>query len=381
MTAPPPLPDPPVLTRNDELLRLSATIASLPELAIDTEGDSLHHYGEKLCLLQLSWREEGEVRDVLVDPLARGIDLAPLVAALAGPRLLFHGADYDLRLLGLSLGFSARELFDTMIAAQYLGEPAIGLAALLGKHCGVLLDKGMQKADWSKRPLSPAMKLYAAHDTHHLAALVEILSGRLAELGRLEWHREACARLAATRPEPRVADPENDWRVKGSRDLAPAERAILREIWGWREQEAQRRDLPPFRVANNEALLRLAKLARERESVGDALEAWRIPLSGEPRRALAAALERGRGCPPAEWPGLPAGRRPPRPEPEVEARSNRLREARDRIAKELAIEPGVLAPRAALEAIAADGASGADAMREAGGLLGWQAALLAATGA
>ena len=134
------------------------------DVALDTEADSFHHYFEKACLLQLAW--DGTA--YLVDPLAP-LDVPALLERLAPRRLLMHGADYDLRLLFRGYGFRATSLFDTMLAAQLLGEKEIGLAALLSARAGVTLDKTHQRSDWSARPLAPPMVAYAASDVLHLA--------------------------------------------------------------------------------------------------------------------------------------------------------------------------------------------------------------------
>jgi ribonuclease D len=366
-----------ILTQPNDLVALAGRLENEREVAIDCEADSLHHYFEKLCLVQITFGPAGARDELLVDPLAPGIDLSPLLAVLATKKLLLHGADYDLRLLSLGWGFEAGEVFDTMIAAQYLGEPAIGLAALLEKHFGQLLDKSFQKADWSRRPLPAEMVEYAIRDIRHLPELVQLMTDSLEAKGRLEWHREACRRLARLRPEPRRADPESDWRVKGSRDLPPRGKAILREIWGWREEEARHRDRPPFRVAGNDSLLYLARTAVATGGVDETLDGWRAPLSGRGLRDLREALGRGLALPPSAWPGDPQKSPRPRTTPEQERRLAALRTRRDRIAKELGMEPGIVASRSALEAIAYEGLGGKEELVEVAGLLPWQAELLA----
>ena len=156
-------------------------------LAVDTEAASFHKYLDRVYLLQLSSRDETAV----VDPLAVK-DLSAFGAMLADPAIevVFHDADYDLRLLHQEFGFQATHLFDTRVAAQLLDEPGFGLAALLEKYLGMRIDKRFQRADWSLRPLSDEMLAYAATDTRHLAELRDILRSRLVELGRLAWAEE-----------------------------------------------------------------------------------------------------------------------------------------------------------------------------------------------
>ncbi|HQR47070.1 MAG TPA: ribonuclease D [Thermoanaerobaculia bacterium] len=273
------------------LAALLARLDALPAepVSLDTEADSFHHYFEKVCLVQVE--VAGEV--FLVDPLGGG-PLAPLLERLAGRRLLMHGADYDLRLLFRDHAFRAGTLFDTMIAAQLLGEREIGLSALLSKRLGVFLDKAHQRADWSARPLPPGMVAYAAADVAHLPALVASLEAELAATGRLAWHDEECARLAAAPfPGRRETDPENHWRIKGTNALSAKERAFVRALWEVREARARALDLPPFRVLTNERLTAAARLAAAGES--DLLKLFPGPrplpgaLATEIRRAVDAA--------------------------------------------------------------------------------------------
>ena len=199
---------------NDSPLRLiedSAEFATMlrrlrnePTVAIDTEAASFHRYRDRVYLVQLSTRDETH----LVDPLALP-GLPGFGELLADPAIekLFHDADYDLRLLGYEFGFTATNLFDTRVAAQFLNEPGIGLAALLEKYIGVRPDKRFQRADWSARPLTQPMLEYAAMDTRHLPDLRDLLRDKLLARGRLEWVLEECALLTAVRwPDP--APPE-----------------------------------------------------------------------------------------------------------------------------------------------------------------------------
>ncbi len=346
------------------------------DVALDTEADSFHHYFEKACLLQLAW--DGTAH--LVDPLSP-LDIAALLARLAPRRLLMHGADYDLRLLFRGYGFRATSLFDTMIAAQLLGEKEIGLAALLSGRVGVTLDKTHQRADWSERPLNPAMVAYAAADVLHLAALVGSLTRDLEAKGRLAWHAEECARLAAAGfPAGREADPENDWRIKGTNALTDKERAFARALWEAREARARSLDRPPFRVLTNERLLLATKPAAGGETDLGKLFPGPRPLPDAFAHALHEALQRAAALAPFEWPKTRRGERveaDPALDREVEA----LRKSRDARAASLGLDPGVLASRAVLTAAAktrrANGRLTADLLVSQDGLSRWRAEFLA----
>ena len=222
-----------------------------PLLAVDTEAASFHRYTDRVYLLQISSRDETAV----VDPLAVGA-LAPLGEVLADPavEIVFHDADYDLRLLDREYGFRANELFDTRIAAQLLNEPGVGLAALLEKYLGVRLDKRFQRADWSARPLSPEMLEYAASDTRHLPELRDILQAQLEARGRLGWAEEEFALLDDIRwspPDGRAGLPQAQRAPRRSRAGARHPAGAVRVAGG----VAQRADRATFRILNNEPML------------------------------------------------------------------------------------------------------------------------------
>ncbi len=326
-----------------------SSIAGLP-IALDTEADSFHHYREKVCLVQLS----AGGRHALVDPLA-GVDLEALRPPLADPSLrkLLHGADYDVRLLTRDFGLVVAGLTDTMIAARLVGEAAVGLAALLEKHMGVSLDKSNQRADWSRRPLSEALRTYAVEDTRHLEALGSILGERLEALGRTPWLAEECRRVERVRwRDRRDDDPEPFRRTKGASALDRAGLAVLREIWPWRDAVARRRDKPLFRVLRDETLVALAK--KPPAAVADLAGAAGFPgafLRSPDAAELVAAARRGIDCPETERPALRVNVRPDL-SPAVEARIAKIRDARDGLARELSLDPSLVATRGTLEEMA-----------------------------
>jgi ribonuclease D len=361
----------------DGLSRLVARLAERPEeaLALDTEADSFHHYFEKVCLVQLG---AGDIVD-LVDPLA--VELGPLLAILARRPLLLHGADYDLRLLWRGYGFRPSRVFDTMIAAQLLGEKELGLAALLGKRVGVTLDKSNQRADWSERPLAPSLVAYAAADVLHLRALADSLAADLATKGRLEWHVEECERLVKMEIPAKECDPESDWRIKGTNALSSQERAFARALWHAREERAKETDRPSFRVFTNERLLDAAKKSVSGESDPGALFPGR-PLPPAVARAVRYAVDEARALPSEAWP--PARRPAPyEADPQLERAVDAMKKRRDARAQELGLDPGILAPRALLTAAARAALArkqpklSADELVAATGMSRWRAGLLA----
>jgi ribonuclease D len=357
-----------VETQND-LAQLLAELVREPLIAVDTEAASFHRYRDRVYLLQLSSRHATAV----VDPLA--VDLAPFGAMLADPafEVVFHDADYDLRLLDREFGFRATHLFDTRVAAQLLNEPGVGLAALLEKYLRVKLDKRFQRADWSARPLSAGMLEYAAADTRNLLELRDILRNRLVELGRLAWAEEEFLLLEGVRwAGPDEAEPAY-LRMKGAKALRGRSLAVLREVFAWRDSVARKADKAAFRIINNEPMLAIAQ-----NPPTDLAGLHAIPGVGhdlvERRGAdLLAAVQRAIALPDSELPRID---RPPRrpADPAFDARVERLKAARNREATRLDLAPGVLCPNGTLEAIARAQPQGREELATVPGLRRWQAA-------
>jgi ribonuclease D len=242
----------------DSPKNLTAMVEDLKKqsaVAIDTESNSLHAYQEQVCLIQLSTREH----DYLLDPIAVP-DLEELGAVFANPEIqkVFHAGDYDLATLKRDFGFEFRNVFDTMLAATALAEPALGLAGLLEKYFDLRIEKKYQRADWGKRPLDPEMLEYARNDSHYLLALRDLLVQRLKEADRLGYVLEDSAALAKI-TLPMKDHEENLWRVRGVQELKPEALSLLREINHLREQIAMNRDVPPFKVFSDRLMIEIAQ--------------------------------------------------------------------------------------------------------------------------
>ncbi len=345
-----------MISNASALAELIDRIAPLPRIALDTEADSLHCYFEKICLVQLSTPHEHS----LIDPLA-GLDLQPLFDALGHKTLVLHGADYDLRLLHRTLHFRADDLFDTMLAARICGLQELGLSALVEKYFGVKLSKASQKANWALRPLPQTMIEYALNDTRYLLDLSGILEGLLVELGRFGWFRETIARMQAAAREPRVRDEATAWRITGSSALPPRAQSVLRVLWQWRDSEAKAWDRPSFHVIGNKDLLRIAADAAAGKTVTPPR------MTGRRKKSFEVVLALALDVPESEWP-RPEKTKRSRPSREMLKRLENLRAVRDRVAKEAGLDASILAPKHALEAVAAD--PGCDA------LMNWQRKLL-----
>jgi len=339
------------------LHQLIERLAHEPVVAVDTEADSLHSYFEKICLVQVGYGDENR----LIDPLT--IDnLEPFFAAIEDKRLIFHGADYDLRLINRRYDFNPHDLFDTMIAARLCGFKELGLVALVEKYFDVKLSKSSQKANWAQRPLPTRMVEYARNDTRYLRTIAERLEEELRRLARWEWFTESRDRMIEAAREPHSRDDATAWRIRGSHALPPRAQSVLHVLWQWRDTEAARWDRPAFHVINNEALLAIALKAI-------AGEPFTLPPRMTPHRrdGLMLAVAHALDIPASEWPRR-IRTHAPRPTEEYTRRVEKLRALRDKKAAALAIDPAILAPRQALEATAADPASDA--------LMHWQRELL-----
>lgn len=333
-----------VIVDQGRLDALVPRIVDSPWVAIDTEADSLHAYPEKLCLLQISLPDGDE----LIDTLA-GLDLTELLDAFHDHELILHGADYDLRLFKRTYDFEPDRLFDTMIAARLLGETQFGLGHLVQKFLGITLEKGPQKMNWAQRPLTPRMEAYARNDTRYLKPLSELLRKELKARGRLSWLEQSCAQLICDCAVVRPADPDA-WRLKGSDRLTDRGRAILREIWKWREKEAIAANRPPFFVFSHDDMVMVAA-----QSSHVALDELRLParFSARRRETLLDAIERGLRVPERDLP-----KRKPRefnhPDVQMLRRFHNLKKKRDEAATKHGIDPTLIAPKADLLELARD---------------------------
>jgi ribonuclease D len=350
-----------VIDTRDKLAAFLPALRLAEWTALDTEADSLHAYPEKLCLLQITLPG----RDELIDPLA-GIDLSPLLGTLSQRELLLHGADYDLRLLYRAYEFVPQSVFDTMSAARLLGHTEFSLAVLANQWLGVQLEKGPQKADWARRPLTDRMVEYARNDTRYLKPLADCLRAKLELKGRLAWHGEVCVRLVADCAKPRMIDTDQIWRLKGADKLDRRGLAVLRELWKWRDQEAVAANRPPFFVLKHETLVLVAHAAVSAQPV---LLLLPPRLAPNRRAGLMAAIERGLSLTAKEWPEFNrfTSRRS---RPEEKRRFEELRQKRDRVAGELGIDPSLIASRATLSLLAEDRAA------HQSELMNWQRGLM-----
>jgi ribonuclease D len=358
-----------------DLEALARELSKQKVLAFDTEADSFYHYFNKTCLVQVATKK----RIYLIDPLALGgpAALAPLGPVMASPdiRKIFHAAEYDLFVLKRDCGFEFANLFDTMISAQLLGYPSIGLAALIERHFDIKLPKDEQRSDWSARPLRDSQLTYAAADVSHLIQLTQILEKELKKAKRLEWAQEDFQTLAGRAWPEREFDRLGYLRIKGARALDPKPLSVLRELFLIRDKRAREIDRPPFKVLGNRALLEIAEKHPASEAELGRIKGVTDLILRRFGREILSAVERGarknHGPIPKKLNGNgPTRRRMDKP---TEKRVAQLKKWRTARAKDLAIDPGVLCPNATLESIAWTKPTEAKDLEGVQGVKGWLA--------
>jgi len=355
------------LDKVPEVDRFLSEISDVKELALDTEGASFHRFLDRIYLLQISTRKHSAIIDPL--PIGSPAKLGQLLQSTA-VEVVFHDADYDLRLLHQDYGWHVTNIFDTRVASQLLGIKSFGLAALLGQYFDVKLDKKHQRADWSMRPLTADMLEYAAQDTRYLLQLKDQMKGELERRGRLHWAQEEFARLEGTRWEVEESM-EGFLRLKGARDLSRRELAVLREIANWRDTVAAQLDRATFRVMGNEALFEIARRAPKNTTELGAIKGMPKGMIERAGADIISAIRRGMEAPEAELPKFPKGQRWNK-DRDFDDKVARLKLVRDAAATRLDLDPGVLCSRERLENVARSGAKTIEDLAAVPDLRRWQ---------
>ncbi|HYK88890.1 MAG TPA: HRDC domain-containing protein [Acidobacteriota bacterium] len=340
--------DPPRYTwvdTNEGFRKVLENLAAAPRMAIDIEADSLYHYFEKVCLIQVSTDQSTYVLDPLaITDLAR---LAPIMSNSAVEKV-FHAASYDVFCLRRDFGFIFARIFDTHLAAQFAGYEFLGLSPLMEKLLGISHSKRRQRDDWSRRPLASEQLEYAAMDTHHLLHLRDVLEKQLRDKGRLSWVQEEFEAAVASEMTEREFDPEGFRRIKGSRELAPRDLVVLRALYLLRDRYAREMDTPPFKVMNNSVLIDLAR--RPPRSVHEMFKRPGVSYRVARRHAgeILSVIEETRSEDPShlELPARPAWKPPSH---EARVRLEHLRSWRQAKAAELNLQVGVVFPGVLLE--------------------------------
>lgn len=316
-------------------------------VAFDLEADSMFHFREKICLIQIATR----TACFIVDPLPVS-DMSGLSHLLADDAVtkIFHGADYDVRSLHRDYGIRIHNLFDTELASRFLGWAESGLEAVLKKRFNIVLEKKYQKKDWSQRPLPDEMITYAAKDVHYLIPLHEALVRELQEKGRLDWVLEECRDMTLVRASPANERPLF-LKVKGAGHLDRRGLAVLEGLLEFRMALAEQKDRPLFKVIGHASLLAVSQ-ARPRNisELADtgALSAKQIHMYGQ---TMIEIIEKALAVPENLLPQYPYQRQP-RTTSDVSEKLQKLKTWREHKAAALGMDAGVLINNTALKTIA-----------------------------
>ena len=357
-----------ILIDNDRALKeLAQSLEKQKRIAVDLEADSMFHYQEKACLLQIT----SNGQNYIVDPLCN-LDVTALAPVMKTWEIqkVFHGADYDVRCLFRDFGIEINNLFDTQVAARFLGEPQTGLAPLLETRYGVHLEKKYQKKNWSQRPLPHEMMAYAANDTVHLLELAELLKSELKKKDRLFWVEEECEILTQARPLPPNEGPMF-LRFRGAGRLDSRSLQILENILIVRDELARKWNRPLFKVLGNTPIMEMAQ-KRPLNTKG------LVSLHGfSPKQAkmfgheLIRAIKAGKAVPEDNLPSYPRKKRPPL-NPKAPKRAKVLKEWRDKKGEELDVESSVVLTNAQIQAMAFNKPCSIEELNECQELRQWQ---------
>ena len=360
-----------------ELIETRADLETLAQdllgekvIAVDTEADSFYHYYDKTCLVQIGTRRQ----IFLIDPLALGgpSELQSLAPVFASPdiRKVFHAAEYDIFVLKRDCSFAFANLFDTMISAQLLGYSSVGLSSIARRHFDVNLPKDEQRSDWSRRPLTRQQLSYAAADVLYLLPLADLLWRELRDAKRHRWAVEEFEAVCRRRWPDREFDEIGYLRIKGARKLDPKSLSVLRELYLVRDRRARDMDRPPFKVLGNRTLIEIAERRPKKMSELAEIKGITDLLLRRLGREVLAAVRDGRRAEHGPIPRLaPSGRR--RMDRNADRRLVQLKRWRAERAQQLKLDPGVLCPNSALEAIAWRAPTAAKDLEELPELKGW----------
>jgi ribonuclease D len=335
----------PIWVDQDRILReMVSDLLSHHDIAVDTESNSLYVYHEQVCLIQFSTGQT----DYLVDPLALD-DLSPLAPVFANPEIqkIFHAAEYDILCLKRDFNFEFNNLFDTMLAGRILGLQALGLGGMLQDSFGIEIDKRYQRANWGERPLTAPLLAYARLDTHYLIQLRDRLLAELIRTNRLSLAQEDFVRLTALAGMSSENDSGSCFRITGSRDLSPAQTAVLNCLCEYRDQQARRANLPPFKILSNQTLLDMAVRKPATMEELARIDGMSPRLMRRYAHGLLSAIQRGISAAPIYRPVTQ-----PRPSDDYLLRLDNLRTWRKETGQIYGVPSDVILPRDTLEAIA-----------------------------
>ncbi len=350
-----------------ELERFANRLAKQRIIGVDLEADSMYHFREKVCLIQIATSHTTAV----IDPLQLD-NLTVLKPVFKRRDILkvFHGADYDIRSLYRDFKININNLFDTELACRFLGFKETGLEAVLKKRYNVRLDKKYQRKDWSKRPLPQEMIAYAAKDVRYLIPLAKSLQQELKNKGRLGWVEEECHHLSRVRPANNNSRPLFV-AFKGAGKLGPRGLAVLEELLQMRKKIALRQDKPLFRIIGNKSLLKLAEARPQNLTKLKKSEILGSKQFDRYGSSIMAAVTKAQQIPTKNLPKYPRKTAPMVPAI-VAKRVKELRTWRDRMAEQLKVDPAIICTKALISAIAVQKPVNKSSLSKIKGLKNWQ---------
>lgn len=355
------------IENDSDLKHIAHEFSKAEEIAVDLEADSMFHFKEKVCLIQMA----SSSLTVIIDPLHIA-DMSPLRPVFEDPciRKIFHGSDYDVRSLYRDYSFEISNLFDTELASRFLGVNETGLSSVLENRFDIHLDKSFQKKDWSKRPLSDEMIEYGACDVIHLLPLARILDNELEEKRRVAWVKEECDLLSQVRCPVQNGDPLF-LRVKGAGKLERQALAVLERLLKFRIAVAEKKDKPVFKVISNASLLEISRrkpMTLEHLIQGRSLSKRQTDAYG---KDIVQEVVQAMRTPEKDLPMYPRKKKPA-VKPEVPRRFDRLKAWRDKVATDLDIDPPILFNKALLTEIATRNPRHMEDFDAVNGIKNWQ---------
>ena len=296
-----------LITTQAELSAFCDSIADGRYITVDTEFIRDKTYFPKLCLLQMAGVDAAAV----IDPLAPGIDLAPVFKLMQKASLtkVFHAARQDIEIFYLLSGKIPNPIYDTQVAAAVCGYgESVGYETLVNNIVGQELDKSSRFTDWSARPLSEKQLHYAISDVTHLRVIYDELSKKISETGRTSWIDEEHAYL--TDPAIYQNDPQDAWQRLKFGHMRPKHLAALRELAKWREIEARKADVPRGRIIKDETLVELASMMPRKEADLMRMRGIDKHLSKSKIDIILECVQTALALPPADYPQVKHHKKP-----------------------------------------------------------------------
>jgi ribonuclease D len=336
-----------IIESSSQLAQFVSQIENKKTIGVDVEADSMYHFREKVCLIQMATANI----NVVIDPLViKDLSALKTIFKRSDIQKIFHGADYDVRSLYRDFKFNINNLFDTELASRFLGFPESGLEAVLKKKFAIALDKKFQRKDWSRRPLPREMIAYAAEDARYLLPLAQELITELKDRGRFSWVREECEILSKVRPNTNGTDPLYV-NFKGAGKLDQRSLAILEALLQCRREIARKKDRPLFRIIGSRPLLELAETQPTNMKQLEKTKALSPKQIGMYGKLILAAINGAMIIPKKDLPVYPR-RKAPRVPASAAERVKSLRKWRDSQAENLAMDPSLILTRSLISALA-----------------------------